>query len=171
MPDENKRADIQCELFEYSLQGSGKGPHLYEALSYTWGGLDKSCSISINKQYLPVTVNLHMALTRLRDHFLERIIWVDAICIDQNNEEEKGYQVELMAKIYSKASCVLVWLGQTADDSDIALEGIRVAAEKVSTDSLRNETIQQAILALLQRPWFRRIWVSERMLDTIYKNY
>ena len=160
MPHENERADIQCELVEYSLQDSEQRTHLYEALSYTWGGSDKPRSIYINKRNLPVTVNLHTALSRLRDRCFERIIWVDAVCIDQENLEEKGNQVQLMAKIYSKAARVLVWLGETADDSDGALEGIRDTAAKESMNSL-DKTIQQAILALLQRPWFRRIWVSE----------
>ena len=170
MPHENERADIQCELVEYSLQDSEQRTHLYEALSYTWGGSDKPRSIYINKQNLPVTVNLHTALSRLRDRCFERIIWVDAVCIDQENLEEKSNQVQLMAKIYSKATRVLVWLGETADDSDGALEGIRDIAAKESMNSL-DKTIQQAILALLQRPWFRRIWVSEQMLDTMHRNY
>jgi hypothetical protein len=109
---------------------------------------------------LAVTKNLHAALFRLRDRSLERILWIDALCIDQKNVEEKGQQVQLMAKIYSKAARVLVWLGETEDNSDIALERIRIAAENESPDSLNDKTIQQAILALLQRPWFRRIWVS-----------
>jgi hypothetical protein len=111
MPCENKRAKetkIQCELFEYTLQDLGKGIYLYKALSYAWGGLDKSRSISINKENLTVTENLHAALLRLRDRSLERILWVDAICINQDDPKEQGQQVQLMAKIYSKASCVLV---------------------------------------------------------------
>jgi hypothetical protein len=67
-----------------------------------------------------------------------------------------------MAKIYSKASHVIVWLGDMADNSDQALEEIRVAAQKESPNSLNDKTLKQAILALLQRPWFRRIWVSEQ---------
>jgi hypothetical protein len=164
MPHGNEsleRAEIQCELFEYTLQDPGKGTHLYEALSYTWGGSDKPRSISINKQKLAVTENLHAALLRLRDCSFERILWIDAICINQENLKEQGQQVQLMAKIYSKATRVLVWLGETADNSDIALKRIHIAAENESPDSLSDKIIQQAILALLQRPWFRRIWVSK----------
>ena len=69
MPHENEMTGIQCELFEYTLQDLGKRAHLYEALSYTWGGSDKPCSISINKQKFGVTENLHAALLRLRDRF------------------------------------------------------------------------------------------------------
>jgi Heterokaryon incompatibility protein (HET) len=118
----------------------------------------------VNKQRLDVTKNLHVALLYLRDHFLERTLWVDAICINQNDKKERGQQIRLMANIYSRAARVLVWLGETAGASDIALEAIRVAAEDESTNSLNNEVIQHAILALLGRAWFRRIWVSKRSL-------
>ena len=157
-PYGNESAEIQCELVEYSLQDPAD---LYEALSYTWGGLHKPRSISINKQNFAVTENLHAALLRLRHRSFERILWIDAICINQDNLEEQGQQVQLMAKIYSKATRVLVWLGETADNSDTALEKIHFAAENDSLDSLINKPIRKAILALLQRPWFRRIWVSE----------
>ncbi|OCK76902.1 HET-domain-containing protein, partial [Lepidopterella palustris CBS 459.81] len=90
---------------------------------------------------------------RLRDPSFERMIWVDAICIDQDNFEEKSHQIQLMAKIYSKAIRALAWLGEAAGDSNRALKGIRIAAEKESTSSLDNKTIQQAIPALLQRQW------------------
>jgi hypothetical protein len=160
MPHENDRSRIQCELFGYTLQDSGKGSHLYEALSYTWGGSDKSCSVSIGRQNLPVTENLYKALLQLQDRSLERILWIDALCIDQENLEERGQQVQLMSKIYSKAARVLIWLGETAHESDKALETIRIIAEDNSTNSLNDTATQQAVLALLERSWFQRIWVN-----------
>lgn len=141
--------------------------HPYEALSYVWGGSDKPQSISIrehnstSEHYLPVTENLHAALTRLRYPFYERIIWIDAICINQHNEREKEEQIELMARIYALANRVVVWLGEAAEDSDQALHWIRVAGGKKSKNPSINKSIQQAVIALLQRPWFRRIWVLE----------
>ncbi|PQE14256.1 hypothetical protein CJF31_00006829 [Rutstroemia sp. NJR-2017a BVV2] len=142
---------------------SGKGSHLYEALSYTWGGSDKSCSISIGRQNLPVTENLYKALLHLQDRSLERILWIDALCIDQENLEERGQQVQLMSKIYSKAARVLIWLGETAHESDKALETIRIIAEDNSTNSLKDTATQQAVLALLERSWFQRIWVLQEV--------
>jgi hypothetical protein len=144
--------------------------HLYEALSYVWGDLDNPRSIYIGEHDLPVTKNLHAALSHLRNFSLERIIWVDAICIDQKNTKEKEQQIQAMAKIYSQANRVLVWLGETADNSDQALEEIRAAGGK-ATNSLNNKTIQSAVLALLQRDWFQRIWVREQTLDNFNRNY
>ena len=117
-----------------------------------------------------MTENLHTALSHLRNFSLERIIWVDAICIDQKNTKEKEQQIQFMAKIYSQANRVLVWLGEAADNSDQALEEIRAAGGKVA-NSLNNETIRSAVLALLRRHWFQRIWVREQTLDNFHRNY
>ena len=102
---------------------------------------------------------------------MDRYLWIDAICINQDDNDEKGQQVQSMAKIFAKASRVIVWLGEAADNSNQALEVIRKAAEEQHTNSTTNqhptnsainETNQQAVLRLLQRSWFQRIWVSGR---------
>ncbi|RFU26745.1 hypothetical protein B7463_g9592, partial [Scytalidium lignicola] len=72
-----------------------------------------------------------------------------------------------MAKIYGQANRVVVWLGKATNDSDLALEEIRLAASKMSTHS-SNKAIQQAVLALFQRPWFRRIWVLQEVASARY---
>jgi hypothetical protein len=153
------------------LQELGKRTHPYDALSYVWGGSDKHQSISIGEHGLHVTEKLHEALSHLRHRSIERIIWVDAVCIDQEKEQEKEQQIQFMAKIYAQANRVVVWLGEAADNSDRALEEIRVAGGKEFTNSSNNEMIQQAIIALLNRPWFRRIWVSEQMFNRIGRSY
>ncbi|RYO88314.1 hypothetical protein DL764_008744 [Monosporascus ibericus] len=109
-PHRDEHAPVQGQLFDYPLLDSGQGTHLYEALSYVWGSLEKHQSVSIDEGYIPVTKNLHMVLKRLRDYSLDRIIWVNAICIDQGNTEKRNHQVQSMAKIYAKANRVVVWL-------------------------------------------------------------
>jgi hypothetical protein len=161
IPHEDDNGPMQCRLYDYPLQKSGKGTHLYEALSYVWGGLNNLRCISIEGCNLHITENLYAALIHLRDRHIERIIWVDAICIDQNNKDEQAQQIQYMAEIYGKASRVIVWLGEEKDDSDRALEEIRIAADKMPIKSLISEPTKQAILKLLHRPWFQRIWVRE----------
>ena len=158
--NENDRADVRCELFEYRLQESDKATFPYEALSYTWGDPDKRQSIFIGGHSFNVTTNLYAALLRLRDRYITRIIWVDAVCINQADDEEKAQQIQFMAKIYAKASRVIVWLGETADNSDRALESIRATAGH--GNYLDDVTARDGIIALLQRQWFRRIWVRQR---------
>jgi Heterokaryon incompatibility protein (HET) len=152
-----ERTEIQCELFQYPLQDQDQKTHLYEALSYVWGEPGETLPILVNGVRFLVTVNLHAALIRLRDRSLQRILWVDAICINQKDLKEQGQQVQLMAKIYSKARCVIVWLGKETVNTKDALEDIRLAANELTECS--KEKNLHAILNLLQLPWFQRIWV------------
>lgn len=161
MPHQDEDAPIRCRLFNYPLHDSDKGTHLYETLSYVWGSSDRPQSILLGDYDFPVTANLLAALKRLRDRFLERVVWVDAICINQKDVEERSRQVQAMAMIYAKSSRVLVWLGQAEPDGDHALEAIRAAAEERPAKPSVDKTNHEAILRLLQRPWFQRIWVRE----------
>ncbi|KAF7864071.1 hypothetical protein EAF04_007036 [Stromatinia cepivora] len=146
LPNRDETAPLQCELHEYPLQKSCKETHLYEALSYTWGGFDDppQC-ISIDGHFLPVTSNLYAALLRLRNCTFNRIIWVDAICINQEDEQEKSRQIQMMARIYGQANRVIVYLGKAADDSDLALESIRIAA---------NDEEEKSIIQSYEEPYF-----------------
>jgi hypothetical protein len=159
LPSKTERAPIRCQLIDYSLQDLGRRTHLYEALSYVWGDPNVTRPILIDEHSLPVTINLYGALLRLRHCSWERIIWVDAVCINQSKREEKEQQILLMAEIYGQANSVVVWLGEAADNSDQALEEIRLAGGKLPTNSSNKEATENAVVALLQRPWFRRIWV------------
>jgi hypothetical protein len=164
MPHRDEHAPIQCQLFDYPLPDSGKGPQLYEALSYVWGSDKNPRHVFTDEGYLRVRNNLHTALLHLRDRSLARIIWVDAICINQDDKGEKGEQILRMAEIYSRASRVIVWLGEAKNDGDQALEDIRLAAD---AEFPVNKPNKQAILTLLHQPWFERIWVREKTLNII----
>src|ERR1700685_3305339 len=87
LTNKNETAAIECQLFNYTLE-SGRGTHLYEALPYVWGDPDTTVPISIGGHCFKVTKNLHAALLRLRNYSLERIIWVDAICVNQLDNQE-----------------------------------------------------------------------------------
>ncbi|KAM3086079.1 hypothetical protein ACMFMG_000216 [Clarireedia jacksonii] len=189
LPSKDENAQICCQLVDYSLRGHGRKGHLYECLSYCWGSSEKPCSISIDSIALPITKSLHEALSQLRDPSLQRPLWVDAVCINQEDNDEKEQQIQMMATIYSQARQVIVWLGPEADDSDHAIELIRLAgAGRItelsggepeieysddysddfnvkSRNHLRNQRSknQAAVTALLQRPWFRRIWVLQEI--------
>ncbi|KAI0555554.1 heterokaryon incompatibility protein-domain-containing protein [Xylaria curta] len=176
MPHQDEYAPIQCHLVDYALENSdqAKGPYPYEALSYVWGAPERPRLVYTEMGYLTVTENLHAALSRLRDWCFPRVVWADAICINQDDEEERSTQVELMAIIYAKAIRVVVWLEEHAAETyssqrhitahgDKALECIRDAAEGRATSPLENEMSREAILTLFQRSWFRRIWVLQEV--------
>jgi hypothetical protein len=163
LPSKNS-SKLRCKIFECTLQNSDKGIRPYEALSYVWGSEEKPRRITVvgnqhGERDFAITENLHAALSQIQDHDIPRIIWIDAVSIDQSNNIEKSYQIPLMAEIYAKASRVIVWLGEAQDDSTQALEAIRTAAASVMSRSAAPKLPEQAISALLDRPWFRRIWV------------
>jgi hypothetical protein len=158
LPAQDENATIECELFEYFL-GTSHDTHLYEALSYVWGDPNDTLPISLSGCRMDVTVNLHAALLCLRNHSLERILWVDAICINQDDQQEKASQIQFMVVIYDQATRVVAWLGEAADDSHLAFEEIRAAGRKKSMIVSDHDGVHAAGLALLHRPWFRRIWV------------
>jgi hypothetical protein len=98
---------ICCELVPRTFANKPK----YEALSYTWGEEDATEVIKLNGRDFRVRKNLHDALHQLRSNTEKRASWGDAICINQEDIQERSSQVSIMAFIYSRAQRVLVWLG------------------------------------------------------------
>ena len=109
-------SDLVLERFESSL----KTP--YEALSYCWGNLTPNQNIIVNGEYEKVTQNLYHALKALRHQHTTRTLWVDAMCINQRDIDEKNEQVRQMSAIYSNAQQVCCWLGQETKDSGLAVD-------------------------------------------------
>ncbi|KAF5538624.1 HETEROKARYON incompatibility [Fusarium phyllophilum] len=164
IPHPDKNSPVGCELFDFALSDS-ESTYPYDALSYVWGSAEKPFSIVVNDLDFLVGTNLYAALVHLRHGSLERIIWIDAICINQGDILEKGQQVQSMAEIYAKASCVVVWLGSASTTSDQALDNIREAALQNSTEGKD----QKRIFQLLQRPWFQRIWPLVRSVTYLIR--
>jgi hypothetical protein len=87
----------------------------YQALSYAWEDQKPTRLILCDRKGLMVTENCHEALQELqRSCTTRRYLWIDAICINQDNKTEKSLQVSMMGQIYSKARRVLVWLGSNS---------------------------------------------------------
>ncbi|TGJ84456.1 hypothetical protein E0Z10_g4336 [Xylaria hypoxylon] len=106
---------IQCSLFYAFLDDLPE----YEALSYVWGPLEFGQGISVNKEPFKITENLECALRHLRHATVDRIVWVDAICINQTDIAERNHQVTLMKKIYSRCTRDLAWLGPNPGSSRV----------------------------------------------------
>ncbi|TGJ78706.1 hypothetical protein E0Z10_g10058 [Xylaria hypoxylon] len=118
-PNSSQDCDIVCELSTTQLSGEHAK---FEALSYTWGSEENLRTIQLDKQEFKVTQNLFKALGTLRLCDKPRILWVDAICIDQSSVSDKNYQVPLMSNIYSRATGVVVWLEDEAPGAPAAFE-------------------------------------------------
>jgi hypothetical protein len=117
-PEDNR---IQCSLVTKSLNLSLQ----YEALSYVWGPVDElNLRIRLDNCLFPVRRNLLLALRALRG-VTERILWIDALCINQEDIEERGSQVQIMGSIYAGAQCVLSWLG-TPDETELENKAVDI---------------------------------------------
>lgn len=143
----------------------------YEALSWCWGQEVKDRAIRIqegNKYYrLAVTRDLTLALKYLRHPHEDRILWIDALCINQLNHEERNHQVQMMARIYSGAKQACIWLGEDTDDSTTAIAFIHEIMKLENFDAIsekrENASKWQSLLLLMQRPWFSRRWVVQEI--------
>ena len=165
--------DIRCELLESYLHQTKGIP--YEALSYTWGSTEKTANIRVNGCTMGVTENLYVAMQHLRSEDQDRILWIDAICINQANHPERRHQVQQMRYIYQKAEQVVIWLGIGTFESDIIMNVMNRVHENavgVEGDWRRSAELwmptpntQQLeyLKSLLDRPWFRRIWVLQEI--------
>lgn len=102
------------------LEPDGSPLRNYEALSYVWGsdGDPGTVFVGSQRRTLRVTRNLDTALRHLRKPDCSRVMWIDALCIDQSNIKEQNRQVGYMCYIYWSTPRVVVWLGPQADDSD-----------------------------------------------------
>lgn len=110
--------EISCRLTECPLEDA-KGR--YKAVSYTWKGGTETAQQFIHCddfRKVPVTPNLYAALRRLRDATDVVVLWVDGLCIDQNNTEERTHQVGMMRDIYTNSTEVIIWLGCEGETYD-----------------------------------------------------
>jgi Heterokaryon incompatibility protein (HET)/Clr5 domain len=140
----------------------------YEALSYNWGDLTRRRTIMVNKKAEQITNNLYDAIKALRYPNRTRVLWIDAICINQRDVEDRNYQVSIMNKIYEGAMHVCIWLGAETPQSVLAVEFVRTAMDVEQFDKLFDEvapSVQwEAFSELTKRPWFSRLWVLQEVV-------
>lgn len=103
---------IRCETIHISLKDEPN----FEAISYSWQIESPPVEIECDKQTMTITENLAAALRVFRLEDSVRLIWVDALCIDQSSTGEKNHQVPMMGNIFRAASIVQIWLGQDTSD-------------------------------------------------------
>ncbi|XXH05480.1 hypothetical protein Hte_011910 [Hypoxylon texense] len=149
----------------------------YEALSYSWGSDQATERIICNDNtYLALNQSPSSALRQLRHDRETRIIWADAICINQSDLDEKSIQVNMMKDIYRQARQVLVWLGEDQEGNTLkTLVKLMQELSKVDNRAHPKDRVfirkafgsrdkhMLALSSLLEKPWFRRIWVIQEV--------
>jgi len=170
---------IHCKLATVSLQNNA----IFEALSYVWGDAQVTKAITVDGGLFQVTTNLEEALRALRHRCKSRILWMDAICINQSDLGEKNVQVPLMRQIYTNAGGVVAWLGPSNPSIEMAVSyGWRYAEKRLSSKTLywmrldlaavfsRRARMERSIallqvldgqLDILLRPYWKRIWTFQ----------
>ncbi|KAK2599806.1 hypothetical protein N8I77_011529 [Diaporthe amygdali] len=145
----------------------------YSAISYAWEDTTPVSSISFpDERSLPLSRTLVALFDSLRQGRTTFTVWIDALCINQIDPVEKAHQVSMMGRVYACAKQVLLWLGESDNRARAAFRFMQLIREHgYTTDDeikllLRNSPRPKplrAVLSLLARPWFRRVWVIQEI--------
>ena len=150
-------------------------PPRYNALSYVWGDPpipgDLRNTINLQRALLPTTSNLSSALRHLRtlSSTTSQTLWIDAVCINQQDVHERNSQVAMMRDIYASAETVTIWLGDGNEDTDELFSSIHILAAANANNAISEDVLQLArkcagfFTDLDQRPWFRRMWIIQEL--------
>jgi len=172
---------LNCNLVHVFLEDKPA----YEALSYCWGDTARLLPIQCGTGRLNITENLQAALLSLRKENEVRIIWVDALCINQDDLLERSQQVQIMRNIYQAARKTLVWLGSDSEEMKKgfqlvpylhrvfvqAFEGhphvVRsnphILAHPSVAELKRQRRLFEYFEAIEQRPYFSRVWIIQEL--------
>ncbi|KAI1171403.1 ankyrin repeat-containing domain protein [Nemania sp. FL0916] len=183
--------EIECELIPTTLDDELR----YEAVSYTWGPNFKVATVNVNGKRLPINFNLNLILQDLRSLEIDRLLWVDAICIDQSNAVEKGHQVQQMRDVFSSAARVLFCISRSTALTDFFMHSLGRLQEKLqrldshcnSAEACWKETQlelanghlgsvpeqiealtllqRQALGYILTQDWFKRVWIVQEVAN------
>jgi hypothetical protein len=178
--------DLACSFRIISLDDHSAR---YEALSYVWGASTNIGFIYVEGQRTLITDNLWRALRGLRHPENQRLLWVDALCINQSDDDERSQQVSLMHAIYTQASSVEIWLGESFDNIELASRffedfasgvnraesvcsssiSIGLHADDFDEDALEGDAKKafqtlEAIQKVMQGSWWQRTWTVQEFV-------
>ncbi|KAF4956794.1 hypothetical protein FGADI_3576 [Fusarium gaditjirri] len=152
---------LRCRMFDADL--AAQDTPRYIALSYTWHeeSLPKTFRpVLINDKYLNVSINLWNFLQNYRETAGERIIWIDQICINQDDKDECVQQIGQMCEIYQRASMDLFWIGEPDEDTEAVFD-LLSSLDRLETYLLESEGSRPGISALLNQIFMRSVGLPE----------
>ena len=185
--DETRLLELRCGQRDAPL--SGEIHHInversppYYALSYVWGSAIKGYTLETSQGPIGITASLCSALRRIRKSDEVMYVWVDAVCINQEDDHEKASQIRMLPNIFQSAEIVLCWIGEERDESTAAIQTLlqirtfELAPQKWPAqlpsipetwkDGLPpiNDDIWWSIQNLFEREWFSRVWVIQEVV-------
>jgi hypothetical protein len=163
-PCANPTTRIECKILNAKLSDEPE----YEALSYMWGDEADPQIIKIDGKEHQIRHNLWLALLQLRLTKEERILWIDAVCINQNDIEERNHQVGLMSFIYRQAYHVIAWLGPETETSHEAIGFLNQMLDgsipMANCDRLPFKKKWDAIKQLCEMQYWRQLWIIQEVV-------
>ncbi|EXF74697.1 HET domain-containing protein [Colletotrichum fioriniae PJ7] len=178
-PAPDAQSPLRCSLAQYDKVEQMKNfgtKKDFEAVSYTWGDAPPSCQLMIEGAFsFDISPTVDSLLRALRQPSTTRSLWIDAICLNQQDAGEKAQQLPRMGRIYKGTKEVHIWLGDPDDKTAAIFSAIRMMQMipdtkqvKVMADATLKITENQLgadhILHLkrfLSRPWFSRRWIIQ----------
>jgi hypothetical protein len=181
----DQAAPLKCMLLPSALPAINGRPssstskmHDYFALSYCWGREEPThpitmCDGRLQKLTLSNSIfyiqeNVAAALRQFRREDADVNIWIDALCINQANDDEKTAQVSRMHEIHSMADYVCVWLGAGKPETRDTIRFLNTILKLEQLDRLIDDEQSleswMLVLQLLRHPWFRRRWVIQELV-------
>jgi hypothetical protein len=160
---------------------------VYDALSYCWGaprpaydifvhinnndnegdddndGCHKGDSLESIVSF-SVGRNLRKALDDLRHQDHPRLIWTDAICINQKDNIEKGYQIQLMQQIYTRASVVCAWINHNVHPKTSVFDDLENLGKGVELDDFHDPSYWYPVADIFRNEYWRRLWIQQELI-------
>jgi len=160
---------LSCRILEIDRTNSDIE---FEAISYVWGSPNPMCYLRDvqSDSVLRITESLCLALKAMRYPDRSRILWADAVCINQSDNDEKSHQVKNMGSVYATARRVMVWLGH--EDFSEAFETLK-GFKKTSDDGMSTANLEltgsadnviKAVSRIIGTPWFTRLWIIQEFV-------
>lgn len=168
-----KKDTLSIRITQYAVH---KQPP-YAAISYMWGSEREVRQILVNGRPFRVRGNLWHLLMHLRQRGESRFLWIDALCIDQQNLQERNFHVQLMGQIYDRAETTLVWLGLPSENrrEARAMEFVAEMATFLNSHpffTFRDTYLTEAyvprwstLLELCRYPYWTRTWIIQEFLQ------
>jgi hypothetical protein len=171
--------DVRCEVQTISLLA--RPLPTYETISYVWGDAKRHGAVHIGNQKLSVPWSTEVVLRRMRRTEIERPVWIDSLCIDQTDDDDRNYQVQLMCDIYSNTVTNLIWLGNDTGEAEEVFQAMRGLYNEARSATRDFDTFKdtvwpgwfeaygppstvefsaERIAAFFDLPWFSRLWYA-----------
>jgi hypothetical protein len=152
---------IRCRLETFTMPPNCPS---YIALSYMWGSNERYADIELNGVLFPVGLTLWTFLNRMRLNASYQKFWIDAICINQKDVNERNHQVKMMQHIYSSAESVSIWLGESRADK-LLDKAMAIISKLEKNPKRKHWTPRQieAVTAFCNHAYWNRVWIIQEV--------